>query len=93
VGVIEEVDRLIPEILNLNPDVLAITGDHSTPASYKAHSWHPVPLLLVSRWTRISGVRGFNERECAMGDIGRIPGIYLTSLLLAHAGRLDKYGA
>ncbi len=93
VGVIEEVDRLIPEILNLKPDVLAITGDHSTPASYKAHSWHPVPLLLVSRWTRISGVKGFNERECALGDMGRIPGIYLTSLLLAHAGRLDKYGA
>ena len=93
VGVIEEVDRLIPEVLELKPDVFAITGDHSTPASYKAHSWHPVPFLLVSRWTRISGVKGFNELECARGDMGRIPGIYLTSLLLAHAGRLDKFGA
>ena len=93
VRVIEEVDSLIPEVLGLKPDVLAITGDHSTPATYRAHSWHPVPFLLVSRWTRMSGADGFSERECAKGDIGRIPSIYITSLLLAHSGRLDKYGA
>ncbi len=90
---IEETDGYIPEIMNLSPDVLAVTGDHSTPATYKSHSWHPVPLLLVSRWTRISGVAGFGENECAKGNLGRIPSLYLTSLLLAHAERLDKFGA
>ncbi len=90
---IEEVDRLVPRIMKLSPDVFAVTGDHSTPATYKAHSWHPVPLLIRSNWTRISGVSGFSESECAKGDIGRIPALYLTSLLLAHSERLDKFGA
>lgn len=93
VGKIEEVDRLIPRIMELSPDVLAVTGDHSTPATYKAHSWHPVPILICSKWARISGVSGFSESECAKGDIGRIPTLYLTSLLLAHSERLDKFGA
>ncbi len=90
---IEEVDRFLPRIMKLSPDVLAVTGDHSTPATYKAHSWHPVPLLISSRWTRISNVSAFNERECARGNLGRIPSLYLTSLLLAHSERLDKFGA
>ncbi len=90
---IEETDSYIPEIMKLAPDVLAVTGDHSTPATYKSHSWHPVPLLIVSKWTRISGVSGFSESECYKGSMGRIPSLYLTSLLLAHAERLDKFGA
>jgi len=93
VAKIEETDGYIPEIMKLSPDVLAVTGDHSTPASYASHSWHPVPLLLVSKWTRISGVAGFGEGECAKGNLGRSPSLYLTSLLLAHAERLDKFGA
>jgi len=93
VAKIEETDSYIPEIMELAPDVLAVTGDHSTPATYKSHSWHPVPLLLVSKWARISGVSSFSERECYKGSIGRIPSLYLTSLLLAHAERLDKFGA
>lgn len=90
---IEEVDKIIPRIMDLSPAVLAVTGDHSTPATYKAHSWHPVPVLIVSKWTRISNISAFNESECAKGDIGRIPSLYLTSLLLAHSQRLDKFGA
>lgn len=90
---IEETDSYVPEIMDLSPDVLAVTGDHSTPATYKSHSWHPVPLLIVSKWARISGVSGFSEKECYKGSIGRIPSLYLTSLLLAHAERLDKFGA
>ena len=90
---IEETDKYIPQIMKLSPDVLAVTGDHSTPAMYKSHSWHPVPLLLVSKWTRISGVSGFGENECAKGNLGRVPSLYLMSLLLAHAERLDKFGA
>ncbi len=90
---IEEVDKIIPRIMELSPAVIAVTGDHSTPATYKAHSWHPVPVMIVSKWTRISNISAFNESECAKGDIGRIPTLYLTSLLLAHSERLDKFGA
>ncbi|MCK4321478.1 2,3-bisphosphoglycerate-independent phosphoglycerate mutase [candidate division WOR-3 bacterium] len=90
---IEEVDKIIPRIMDLSPAVLAVTGDHSTPATYKAHSWHPVPVLIVSKWTRISNISAFNESECAKGDMGRIPALYLTSLLLAHSQKLDKFGA
>jgi 2,3-bisphosphoglycerate-independent phosphoglycerate mutase len=90
---IEETDSYIPEIMELSPDVFAVTGDHSTPAVYKSHSWHPIPLLIVSKWARISGVSGFNEKECYGGSIGRIPSLYLTSLLLAHAEKLEKFGA
>lgn len=90
---IEHVDRIIPKIMDLSPSVLAVTGDHSTPCTYKAHSWHPVPVMIVSKWSRISNISAFNESECAKGDIGRIPTLYLTSLLLAHSQRLDKFGA
>jgi len=93
VKVIESVDKVIPQILSLKPDVLAVTGDHSTPVPLKGHSWHPVPFLLYSMWTRRSNVKGFNENECAKGNLGRIPSLYITSLLLANALRLDKYGA
>ncbi len=93
VGKIEETDSYIPEIMELSPDVIAVTGDHSTPAVYKSHSWHPVPVLIVSKWARISGVSGFSERECYRGSMGRMPSLYLTSLLLAHAERLEKFGA
>jgi len=92
-SVIEEIDRYIPEILSLNPDVLAITGDHSTPAKMKGHSCHPVPFLLISKFTRGGYAEAFSEKECLKGSLGIFPGIYITSLLLAYAGRLDKYGA
>ena len=92
-SVIEEIDRYIPEILSLKPDVLAITGDHSTPAKMKGHSWHPVPFLLVSNVAREGNSEAFSEKECLKGSLGIFPGIYITSLLLAHSGRLDKYGA
>lgn len=93
VRVIEEVDRHIPKITALNPDVLAITADHSTPALYKAHSWHPVPLMVVSKWARVKKHAKFSENECASGNIGAIEAVDLMSLLLAHAGRLKKFGA
>ena len=92
VTAIEEVDVLLPRITKLNPDVLIVTGDHSTPALYGEHTWHHVPTLLASSWTRPSA-RVFGESSCRGGDLGVVPGKDLMSLALAHAVRLDKYGA
>ncbi len=93
VEVIERFDESIPEILKLNPDVLCITGDHSTPSKFKAHSWHPVPIMIHSRWTRGHFANSFNEMECLKGDLGIFPAKFVMSLLLSNALRLDKFGA
>ena len=92
VAAIEEVDALLPRITELGADVLIVTGDHSTPALYGEHSWHHVPTLVASNWTRPSA-DVFGESSCRGGDLGVVPGKDLMSLALAHAGRLDKYGA
>jgi len=93
VSVIEEVDTNLPELLDLDPDVLVITADHSTPANYKAHSWHPVPVLLKSRWTRESGIKSFGETELRSGTLGIMNTVDLMTLVMAHSGRLAKFGA
>lgn len=93
VTLIENVDQLLPHLTELNPDVLVVTGDHSTPCTLKAHSWHTVPIVLTSRWVRPDRVEQFNERECLYGGLGRFPATYLMPLALAHALRLKKYGA
>jgi 2,3-bisphosphoglycerate-independent phosphoglycerate mutase len=90
---IESVDAQIPRIEALKPDVLMITGDHSTPSQLKAHSWHPVPVMIASPWTRPQPDATFGERSCARGELGILPGRDLMTLALAHAGRLTKYGA
>lgn len=92
--VIEQVDKALPELLALKPDVLIITGDHSTPSAMRYHSWHPVPLLLWAPETALPD-RGtsFGERNCAQGGFGTMPALNIMPLALAHAGRLDKYGA
>jgi len=93
VKVIEEVDALIPQIIALHPDVLVVTGDHSTPAALAGHSWHPVPVLLAARTCRPDRVKQFGERACIQGGLGRMPTVYLMGLALAHARRLEKFGA
>ncbi len=90
---IEEFDALLPQILSLKPDVLIITGDHSTPALLKGHSWHPVPILLKSPYVLGGLCKGFSERECTKGELGIFPTINLMPLALANAGRLKKFGA
>ncbi len=93
-GVIEDVDAALPLLLKLNPDVIALTGDHSTPTKLKKHSWHPVPLLIWAPATaRQDSHESFGERNCASGGLGTFPGQDLMQLLMAHAGRLAKYGA
>lgn len=93
VKVIEEVDALIPRLAALNPAVLVVTGDHSTPAALKSHSWHPVPALLASPTCRPDRVERFGERDCLQGGLGRMPMKDLMPLALAHAQRLAKFGA
>jgi 2,3-bisphosphoglycerate-independent phosphoglycerate mutase len=90
---IEEFDKLLPEILQLKPDVLIITGDHSTPALMRSHSWHPVPILLKSPYVLGGICDAFSERECVKGELGIFPTINLIPLALANAGRLKKFGA
>ncbi|UCF87749.1 MAG: 2,3-bisphosphoglycerate-independent phosphoglycerate mutase [Nitrospiraceae bacterium] len=90
---IDEFDRLLPEVLRLSPDVLIITGDHSTPCVMKNHSWHPVPVLLKSPYVLGEICRAFSERECLRGELGIFPAMNLMPLALAHAGRLKKFGA
>jgi 2,3-bisphosphoglycerate-independent phosphoglycerate mutase len=90
---IEEFDAHVPQVLELKPDVLVVTGDHSTPALLKSHSWHPVPVLLAARTCRPDRVTTFGEAGCLQGGLGQIEAKYLLPLALAHAGRLQKYGA
>lgn len=94
VKVIQEVDRQIPRLLKLKPDVILVTGDHSTPSALKGHSWHPVPALLWGKYCRRDKVTKFNERHCLKGAMGcRIPATELILLCLANALRLEKFGA
>lgn len=93
VRVIEEVDAALPSLLKLNPDVIVVTGDHSTPAVLKGHSWHPVPFLLHSQWCRPDEVSEFSERGCAKGSLGTFPGADIMSLAMANALKLTKFGA
>jgi len=92
-AVIEEVDRLVPILLDLQPDVLVVTADHSTPAVLASHSWHPVPVSLRSRYCRPDAVDRYGETAFATGGIGRMPTVRLMGLALANALRLAKYGA
>jgi 2,3-bisphosphoglycerate-independent phosphoglycerate mutase len=91
---IEKVDAALPDLLGLSPDVLAVTGDHSTPARMKYHSWHPVPVLLWAPATARSDAQThFGETACSQGGLGTFQASDLMPLMMAHANRLTKYGA
>jgi 2,3-bisphosphoglycerate-independent phosphoglycerate mutase len=93
IKVIEETDGQIPRLLALKPDVIAVTGDHSTPPPMKAHSWHPVPFLLRGKFCDADDVEAFNEGACNHGRLGMFPARAIMEMLLACAGKLQKYGA
>lgn len=93
VAVIEQIDRALPSLLSLEPDVVIVTGDHSTPAILKGHSWHPVPILLYSKWCRPDRVSKFSESACVSGGLGHIPAVHIMPLAMAHALKLTKFGA
>ncbi|QTA37411.1 2,3-bisphosphoglycerate-independent phosphoglycerate mutase [Thermosipho ferrireducens] len=93
VKVIEEVDSVLPKLLSLKPDVLIVTGDHSTPCLMKSHSFHPVPVMIKAKFVRRGLSDRFNEYECARGTLGTIKAVDIMTLALAYAGRLKKFGA
>jgi len=91
-SVIEDVEALLPDLLDLGPDVLAVTGDHATPAKMLSHSWHGVPFLIHSPYT-LPTAESFGERACAGGSLGVFPGEEIMGLLMGHALKLNRYGA
>jgi 2,3-bisphosphoglycerate-independent phosphoglycerate mutase len=93
VRVIEEVDNALPSLTSLEPDVIVVTGDHSTPALLKGHSWHPVPILLYSKWCRPDRVGEFSESACIFGGLGRFLATQVMPLAMANALKLTKFGA
>jgi 2,3-bisphosphoglycerate-independent phosphoglycerate mutase len=93
VEAIEALDGALPSLLDCAPDVVAVTCDHSTPSSMGSHSWHPVPVLLAADSCRRDGVAAFGESQCRLGGLGLFESKHLLALMLAHAGRLEKFGA
>ncbi len=93
VHVIEELDAQLPRLMALKPDVVIVGGDHSTPALLKSHSWHPVPVLIYSRYCRADQIGEYGERACMRGSLGRLRSKELMAIALANAMRLTKFGA
>jgi len=90
--VIEEVDEEIPAVMDLDPDVVVVTADHSTPVPMKSHSWHPVPVLMTGRHVRRDQTTSFHEQAAQQGALGQRMATDLISLALANAGRIAKFG-
>ncbi len=93
VDILEQIDRALPDVVNMEPDVLVITGDHSTPAVLSGHSWHPVPLLICSKYCQPDGVRAFSEPAFLQGGLGRLNATQIMPLAMANALKLNKFGA
>ena len=93
VKMIEELDKVLPAIEALGPAALVVTGDHSTPAKMASHSFHPVPTMIVSDLARTDACTAYNETEANKGGLGHFQAVYIMPLAMAHAGRLEKFGA
>jgi 2,3-bisphosphoglycerate-independent phosphoglycerate mutase len=91
--VLEQLDAAIPDLISLEPDVLVVTGDHSTPAVLSGHSWHPVPVLLCAKYCRPDAVRSFSETAFLAGGLGRLCAPQIMPLAMANALKLNKFGA
>jgi 2,3-bisphosphoglycerate-independent phosphoglycerate mutase len=90
---IEEFDAALPIFLQKKPDVLAITGDHSTPCAIKGHSWHPQPVLLHSAFSGTDKLERFTETGANLGSLGVFDAKFLIRLMQANAKMFDKFGA
>lgn len=90
---IEDLDAALPILLAKKPDVLAITGDHSTPVAMKGHSWHPQPVLLTSDCSGSDKLERFTETGANMGSLGVFEAKYLIRYMQANGRMFDKFGA
>jgi 2,3-bisphosphoglycerate-independent phosphoglycerate mutase len=90
---IEKVDAFLPSVLAMKPDIIIVTGDHSTPAVAKSHTSHPVPFMIAGEGVRADRTPEFGERACARGIWGTISGQVLLRIALSYTGKLKKYGA
>jgi 2,3-bisphosphoglycerate-independent phosphoglycerate mutase len=93
VDIIQKADTVLSRLDNLHPDVIIVTGDHSTPALLKGHSWHPVPCLIQSKYCRPDKVKEFSEFACSSGSLGRFSALNIMPIAMANALKLAKYGA
>jgi 2,3-bisphosphoglycerate-independent phosphoglycerate mutase len=93
VKVLEQVDKALPMLLELKPDVLVVTGDHSTPSVYGGHSWHPVPVVINARYCRADSVKEFSENAFIIGGLGRIRASEIMTMAMANGRKLTKFGA
>ena len=93
VHILEELDELIPVLRAINPEVIVVTGDHSTPSLMSGHSWHPLPTLIHSQFCRKDATKAYGESHAIMGSLGQIPATALMPLAMANAGKLLKFGA
>ncbi|MCG8466902.1 MAG: 2,3-bisphosphoglycerate-independent phosphoglycerate mutase [Gemmatimonadetes bacterium] len=93
VAAIEEADAIVPELLEIGPDVVVVTGDHATPSTLESHSWHPVPFLIHGGAAQGDPATSFGEGACLQGAHGIIRGCDVMRLATARAGRLAKFGA
>lgn len=90
---IEDLDEALPILLEKRPEVLAITGDHSTPCAVQGHSWHPSPVLLNSPFSGSDKLDRFTETSANLGSLGVFEAKYLMRLMQANARMFDKFGA
>ena len=90
---IEDFDAALPIFLKKKPDVIAITGDHSTPCAVKGHSWHPQPVLLHSAFSGSDKLERFTETGANLGSLGVLEAKFLMRLMQANAKMFDKFGA
>jgi 2,3-bisphosphoglycerate-independent phosphoglycerate mutase len=93
VDIIQKADTVLSRMEDLHPDVIIVTGDHSTPALLKGHSWHPVPCLICSKYCRPDKVTEFSEFACSSGSLGRFSALNIMPIAMANALKLEKYGA
>jgi 2,3-bisphosphoglycerate-independent phosphoglycerate mutase len=93
VKVLEQIDAALPALTRLKPEVLVVTGDHSTPAVLRGHSWHPVPVFISSKYCRTDTVKEFSETACLAGSLGKLPSVQIMPLAMANALKLTKFGA
>ena len=90
---LEDFDAALPILLRKRPDVLVITGDHSTPCSMKGHSWHAQPVLIHSACSGSDKLERFTETGANMGSLGVFEARHLIRLMQANGRMFDKFGA